>query len=48
MTNKEKAEDIVRKYDDNGNEIHYKNSNDYEYWREYNENGKVIKQKVLI
>lgn len=32
MPNKEKVEDIVREYDENGNEIHYKDSNGVEIY----------------
>ena len=32
-------------YDNNGNCIHYKNSDGYESWREYDTNGNLIHYK---
>ena len=32
----------VSKYDENGNEIHYKNTDGFEEWYEYDSNGKII------
>jgi YD repeat-containing protein len=32
-------------YDSNGNIIHYKNSNGYEWWQEYDSNGNCIHSK---
>ena len=32
-------------YDSNGNEIHYKNSNGYEYWYDYDSKGNLIHYK---
>ena len=32
----------ISEYDNNGNLIHYKNSNGYEYWKEYDSNGNSI------
>ena len=34
-----------KKYDENGNVIHYKDSNGFESWREYDENGNLIHYK---
>jgi YD repeat-containing protein len=31
----------LQEYDDNGNLIYRKNSNGYEWWNEYDENGKL-------
>jgi len=42
MTNTLKA---VREYDANGNMIHYKNANGFEYWQEYDSNGNEIHRK---
>ena len=35
----------VSEYDQNGNEIHYKNSNGYEEWYEYDQNWNEIHYK---
>ncbi len=35
----------VKEYDTNGNLIHYKDSNGYEYWDEYDTNGNLIHYK---
>lgn len=35
----------ISEYDNNGNLIHYKNSNGYEYWKEYDSNGNLIHSK---
>ena len=32
----------VKKFDENGNKIYYKDSDGYEYWSEYNTNGNEI------
>ena len=39
------SEDIIRKYDENNNEIYYKNSFGYENWKEYDENNNLIHYK---
>ena len=33
-------------YDENGNIIHYKNSNGNEKWYDYDENGNIIHYKI--
>jgi YD repeat-containing protein len=38
----ENGREYWRKYDANGNCIHYKDSDDYEYWYEYDSNGNHI------
>jgi len=35
----------IKEYDDNGNCIHYRDSDGYEYWREYDDNGRYIYYK---
>ena len=35
----------IIEYDKNGNEIHYKNSNGHEYWKEYDKKGNKIHHK---
>lgn len=37
--------ECFRNYDENGNEIHYRDSNDFEYWKEYDNNNNVIHYK---
>ena len=32
---------VIREYDENGNETHYKNSDGYEKWYDYDEKGNV-------
>ena len=38
-------ENNVTVYDERGNEIHYKGSNGFEYWREYDDKGNMIHHK---
>ena len=49
MDDNSMAEKIVNKpsikYDENGNVVHYKDSNGYESWREYDTNGNLIHYK---
>lgn len=35
----------LRKYDNNGNSIYYRNSNGYECWKEYDDKGNIIHYK---
>ena len=35
----------ISEYDNNGNQIHFKDSAGYETWREYDNNGKLIHSK---
>ena len=37
-----KLDNSIMEYDENGNLIHYKNSNGFEEWYEYDENGNII------
>lgn len=39
------VDDEQFEYDENGNIVHYKNSNGYEYWREYDSNNNLIHSK---
>ena len=38
-------EKVIRKFNKQGNMIHYKNSDGYERWWEYDDNGKLIHYK---
>ena len=35
----------ISEYDNNGNQIHYKGSNGFEYWKKYDSNGQLIYSK---
>ena len=39
---------VIRKHDENGNEIYYKNSEGIEYWREYDENNNLVHYKSFV
>ena len=40
-----KINGAISEYDENGNLIHHKNSNEYEEWGEYDENNNIIHYK---
>lgn len=42
-----KTQEVIIEKDERGNIIHYKNSNGYEYWREYDSTDNVTKRLEL-
>ena len=45
MVSKRLEVSSIEEYDNNGNELHYKDNDGYEYWTEYDSNGNEIHSK---